>query len=163
MRNDHAIVVPARGRVATRRTSYTAEVLPRANLSEAVMFPVTSEKLSFADISDYWSRHMRTAEPPELLALLEQAWWRGEIRGQAGSTRLQLLQSMFSALGKRADLGIVFITEGNEPPAEVTELANGGADFDLRPRIRVPAQCVSDWNEKCVPTHSMQWLKRRPR
>ena len=36
------------------------------------MFPVTSEKLSFADISDYWSRHMRTAEPPELLALLEK-------------------------------------------------------------------------------------------
>ena len=27
------------------------------------MFPVTSENLSFADISDYWSRYMKTAEP----------------------------------------------------------------------------------------------------
>jgi hypothetical protein len=74
---------------------------------EAVTFPVTSENLSFADISDYWSRYMKTAEPSELLACLEQAWWRGEIRGQAASTRLQLLQSMFRAFGDRADLGIV--------------------------------------------------------
>jgi hypothetical protein len=110
-------------------------VLPRANFRlavEAVMFPVSSGQLSFADISDYWSRYMRTAEPFELLARLEQAWWRGEIRGQAASTRLQLLQRMFRELGDRPDLGIVFIREGDEPPAEVTELPDGYADVDIR-------------------------------
>ena len=112
------------------------------------MFPVTSEKLSFADISDYWSRYMPTAEPFELLARLEQAWWRGEIRGQAASTRLGLLRSMFRELGDRVDLGIVFIREGDEPPAKVTELPDGYADVDMRYRIRVPSDDISDWNEE---------------
>jgi hypothetical protein len=140
----------------------TAEVLPRANFRlavEAVMFPITSGKLSCAKISDYWSRYMRTAEPPELLALLEQAWWRGEIRGQAASTRLQLLQSMFRALGDRADLGIVFVREGRPPPngielpdgivdVEVTELPDGIVDVSTRYHIPVPSDDVTDWNEQ---------------
>jgi hypothetical protein len=137
-------------------------VLPRANFRlavEAVMFPITSGKLSCAKISDYWSRYMRTAEPPELLALLEQAWWRGEIRGQAASTRLQLLQSMFRALGDRADLGIVFVRGGEPPPngielpdgivdVEVTELPDGIVDVSTRYHIPVPSDDVTDWNEQ---------------
>jgi hypothetical protein len=112
------------------------------------MFPVTIQKLSFADISDYWSRYMKTAEPVELLALLEQAWWRGEIRGLAETTRLQLLQSMFRSLRERVDLGIVFVRVGDDPPPPVTELPDGFVNVDKRHVIPVPSDDVSGWNEQ---------------
>jgi hypothetical protein len=115
---------------------------------EAVMFPVTIQKLSFADISDYWSRYMKTAEPVELLALLEQAWWRGEIRGLAETTRLQLLQSMFRSLRERVDLGIVFVRVGDDPPPPVTELPDGFVNVDKRHVIPIPSDDVSGWNEQ---------------
>ena len=112
------------------------------------MFPVAADKLSFADISDFWSRGIQTAHPLELLALLEKAWWRGEIRGLAPTTRLQLLQSMFTSLHERSDLGIVFVREGDKPPPPVTELPDGSADVDMRYAIPVPADDVSGWNEQ---------------
>jgi hypothetical protein len=112
------------------------------------MFPVAKDKLSFADISDFWSRHIRTAHRLELLALLEQAWWRGEIRGVAATTRLQLLQSMFRSLRERSDLGIVFVKEGDEPSPQLTDLPDGSVDVDMRFIITVPADDVSGWTEQ---------------
>jgi hypothetical protein len=124
------------------------------------MFPVASNKLSFADISDFWSRDIRPrADRFELLALLEKAWWRGEIRGLAASTRLQYLQSMFTFLRERPDLGIVFVREGEPPPngielpdgivdVEVTELPDGIVDVSTRYHIPVPSDDVTDWDEQ---------------
>jgi hypothetical protein len=112
------------------------------------MFPLARDELSFADISDYWSRDIKTARPDELLALLEKAWWRGEIRGQAATTRLQLLQSMFRSLGGRAGFGIVFVRKGDDPPPRVTELPDGSAVVDMRHVIPVPSDDVSGWNEQ---------------
>jgi hypothetical protein len=111
------------------------------------MFPLASDELSLADISDFWSRDIK-ARPLELLALLEEAWWRGEIRGRAATSRLQLLQSMFRSLGGQAGPGIVFVREGDEPPPEVTELPDGFADVALRHVVPVPAADVSGWNEQ---------------
>jgi hypothetical protein len=112
------------------------------------MFPVTRDNLSFADVSHFWSRYIETAQPPELLALLEQAWWRGEFRGLAETTRLQLLQSMFRSLRERADLGIVFVRVGDDPAPTVTELPDGLMNVDMRHVIPVPSDDVSGWNEQ---------------
>lgn len=112
------------------------------------MFPLASDDLSFADISDFWSRYLKTARPDELLALLEKAWWRGEIRGVATTTRLQLIRSMFRSLRERSDLGIVFVREGDKPPPRVTELPDGSARVDLAHFIPVPSGDVDGWNEQ---------------
>ncbi len=113
------------------------------------MFPLAANELSFADISDVWSREIKPkAYPFELLARLEGAWWRGEIRGLAASTRLQLLQSMFSSLRERHDLGIVFVREEDDPLPRVTELPRAFAEVDIRPRIPIPSDDVSSWNEE---------------
>src|ERR1700730_13604597 len=112
------------------------------------MFPLAANELSFPDISDFWSREIKPkAYPFELLARLEGAWWRGEIRGLAASTRLQLLQSMFSSLRERHDLGIVFVREEDDPLPRVTELPDGAAEVDMRRRIPVPSDDVTSWNE----------------
>jgi hypothetical protein len=114
------------------------------------MFPIAKDKLSFIDISDYWARDIKpSASAMELLALLEQAWWLGEIRGISAVSRLQLLQNIFKAMRGRHDLGIVFVQgEDQTAAAEVTELENGAALVDLRHRIPVPADNVSDWDER---------------
>ena len=113
------------------------------------MFPLAANELSFADISDVWSREIKPkAYPFELLARLEGAWWRGEIRGLAASTRLQLLQSMFSSLRERHDLGIVFVREEDDPLPRVAELPRAFAEVDIRPRIPIPSDDVSSWNEE---------------
>src|SRR5262245_17109127 len=112
------------------------------------MFPISSDRLSFIEISDFWSRDMGKAHPHELLTLLEQAWWRGKIRGIAATTRLELLQSMFTSLGERSDLGIVFVREGDEPPPQVTELPDGSASVEMRIHIPIPSEDVSSWNER---------------
>jgi hypothetical protein len=112
------------------------------------MFPVAKDKLSFIDISDLWSRDTKTAPPLEVLELLEGAWWRGEIKGTAARTRVQLLQEMFTSLGERPDLGIAFVREGDQPPPQVTELPDGFADIDIRHLIPVPRAEVGAWNEQ---------------
>jgi hypothetical protein len=118
------------------------------------MFPITRDKLSFIEISNYWAREIQPpASEIELLTLLEQAWWLGEIGGVAAVSRLQLLQGMFQAMRDRPDLGIVFVQgEDQTAPAEVTELKDGGARVDLRPRIPCPLGVVSGWDEQaCEP------------
>jgi hypothetical protein len=118
------------------------------------MFPIAKDKLSFIAISHYWAREIQPpASAMELLALLEQAWWLGEILGVSAASRLQLLQNMFQAMRGQHDLGIVFVQgEDQAEPAEATELEDGGALVDLRPRIPVSAGNVSDWDERaCEP------------
>jgi hypothetical protein len=124
--------------------------------------PILSEqKLSVGEIAKYWSREMK---PPttrqELLDALSKAWWRGEIRGRAPSTRLQLLQSMFRSVGAGADLGIVFVREGDGPPPKGIELPDGVVDIELtelpdgilevskRYHIPVPSGDIADWDEQ---------------
>jgi hypothetical protein len=108
---------------------------------------------SFIEIAKYWAREMQPrASEEELLALLEQAWWLGEVPCTTAVSRLKLLQGMFQARD-RLDLGIVFVQDGDRTaPLEVTELEDTGARVDLRPRIPVPKGDVSDWDERaCEP------------
>jgi hypothetical protein len=56
--------------------------------------------------------------------------------------------TMFRSLRERADLGIVFVREGDEPPPQVTELPDGSADVDMRYLIPVPSDDLSGWNEQ---------------
>jgi hypothetical protein len=111
--------------------------------AECAMFPIAKNKLSFREISDYWSREIQSpASQFELLGLLEKAWWLGEVRGDSARSRLQLLQAMFTSMHDRNDLGIVFVL-GEDPP-KATELPDG---VDVRRRIIVPSGDTSTWNE----------------
>jgi hypothetical protein len=113
------------------------------------MFPIAEHKLSFREISNYWSREIQpTASELELLGLLEKAWWVGEIRGDSPTSRLQLLQAMFKAMHDRDDLGIVFVHGEDAGLPAVTELPDRSAVVDLRRRIAVPPDDVSGWDER---------------
>jgi hypothetical protein len=113
------------------------------------MFPITKDKLSFIEIADYWARDPGpSTSEMELLALLEQAWWLGEIPGVTAVSRLQLLQGMFQAMRDRHDLEIVFVQGDHTAPTVVTELEDGGALVDLRPRIPVPMGDICGWDEQ---------------
>ena len=85
------------------------------------MFPIPKDKLSFRQIADFWSREIQPpASRKELLALLEEAWWLGEIVGDAGFSRPELLKNMFKS--KRLFPDIVFVTKDDAGPP--TSLSN---------------------------------------
>jgi hypothetical protein len=107
------------------------------------MFPLSADKLSFLEIADYWSRKS-PASKDELLALLEAAWWRGQIAGNSAYTRLQFLRIMYL---KRHDLQcIVFVTPNDACPPTETPLPDGEVVVDLTPRIPVPGE-MDEWTE----------------
>jgi hypothetical protein len=86
------------------------------------MFPIPKGKLSFREIADFWSREIQPpASRKELLALLEEAWWLGEIVGDAGFSRPELLKNMFKS--KRLFPDIVFVTKDDAgPPIALSNL-----------------------------------------
>jgi hypothetical protein len=112
------------------------------------MFPIAKNKLSFGEISDYWSREIQPpASQRELLGLLEEAWWLGEVRGDSAKSPLQLLQAMFNLMHDRNDLGIVFVRGEDAGPPKATELPDGSVEVDVRRRIIVPSGETSTWDE----------------
>jgi hypothetical protein len=116
------------------------------------MFPRSEEKLSFLKIAEYWSREIRPlASRDELLAILEAAWWRGELIGKSPRTRLQLLQIMFGFRESPPYQGIVFVTPNDPGRPAVTELKNGEVGVDQSPRINVPCE-AEDWTEDSCAT-----------
>jgi len=81
------------------------------------MFPIAEATLSLHDIAEYWSREIHPpASWQEVFQTLESAWWLGELLGNSGRTRLQLLKNMFTSMRHRDDLGIVFIAGGLAAP-----------------------------------------------
>jgi hypothetical protein len=117
------------------------------------MFPIAKDTLTFREISNYWAREIRPpASKAELLALLEQAWWLGEIRGLPETSRVQRLQAMFRGMRDWPDLGIVFIQGDKASTPEVTELPDGTVEVDQRVRVPVPNCEIDDWDEQiCEP------------
>jgi hypothetical protein len=109
------------------------------------MFPISDDTLTFSEIADYWSREIKPkASVFELLRVLEKAWWNGEIVGETALSRLKLLRHLFQS---SHDFGIVFVL-GDEPgPSEIKEPTDGNVDFDLRPRVKVPATDTVTWND----------------
>src|SRR5262245_40717284 len=115
------------------------------------MFPITKPELSFAEISEYWAPELRWSRDM-VQALLEGAWWLGEITGNSKVTRLELLKKLFKWMRNSDSPAIIFVTPGSAPPPETTELADGDLAVDLRPRVFVPSDDADTWSEaSCVP------------
>src|SRR5580704_2332311 len=105
------------------------------------MFPITEHKLTFFQIADYWSREIQpSASRDELLALLEGAWWLGEIAHNYPLTRFELLKNMFRS--RRIFPNIELVAEEEESPGrvkvpggtvKVEELPDGTVKVDLQP------------------------------
>jgi hypothetical protein len=84
------------------------------------MFPISDDTMSFSNIADYWSREIKpSASVLELLKELERAWWRGEIVGETGLTRLNLIRYLFKSTD---DFGIVFVVDDQPGPPETKSL-----------------------------------------
>ena len=117
------------------------------------MFPISDNKLSLRQISDYWSREIQPpASADELLDLLEGAWWSGEIVGEASTSRLQLLTGMFKSAHP---LGIVFLVKDQQDASEIKILPNGNVEVDIRPRVMVPSSDTKLWTDQtCVASFS---------
>ena len=123
------------------------------------MFPISKPQLSFAEISEYWAPELRWSRDM-VQALLEAAWWLGEITGDSKVTRLELLKKLFKWMRNCEFPAIVFVTEG-APPPEIIELADGHLAVDLRPRVSVPSDDVDTWSEaSCI--HAFQILAEKP-
>ena len=115
------------------------------------MFPITKPELSFAEISEYWAPELRWSRDM-VQALLEGAWWLGEITGHSKVTRLELLKKLFKWMRNSDFPAIVFVTPGSAPPPETIELADEHLDVDLRPRVFVPSDDADTWSEaSCIP------------
>ena len=115
------------------------------------MFPITKPELSFAEISEYWAPELRWSRDM-VQALLEGAWWLGEITGHSKVTRLELLKKLFKWMRNSDFPAIVFVTPGSAPPPETIELADEHLAVDLRPRVFVPSDDADTWSEaSCIP------------
>ena len=115
------------------------------------MFPITKPELSFAEISEYWAPELRWSRDM-VQALLEGAWWLGEITGHSKVTRLELLKKLFKWMRNSDFPAIVFVTPGIAPPSETIELADEHLAVDLRPRVFVPSDDADTWSEaSCIP------------
>jgi hypothetical protein len=111
------------------------------------MFPIAKDRLSFREISNYWSREINPpASSKELSHILEAAWWLGELRGDSVHSPLQLLKKMFTSMRDRDDLGIVFVLGNSAGPFPI-ELPDGSVTVDLRHEIRVPSSNIESWDE----------------
>jgi hypothetical protein len=113
------------------------------------MFPISKDKLSIREITDYWSREMQPpASPNELLACFERAWWLGEILGDLRlPSRLELLKSLFKLMRNRDTPELLFVTSDTILPANTVERGDGSLDVDLRPRVLVPSNDPDTWTE----------------
>lgn len=113
------------------------------------MFPIGTDQLSISEIAKYWSREiMPPASKWEIAALLQGAWWRGEVIGIAPVDRLECLKRLFKLSEQNKNLGVVFIAGNSKGPPEIKEFVSGDAVIDLRPRIRIPSTNIAKWNEK---------------
>jgi hypothetical protein len=111
------------------------------------MFPLSAEKLPFLEIADFWSREIKPpASYNELLAILESAWWKGELKGNSALNRLQFLRKMFEIRREPDMQSVVFVTPNDAGPPKETPLAGGEFVVDVRPRIIVPGE-TDDWTE----------------
>jgi hypothetical protein len=124
------------------------------------MSPISKPELSFAEISEYWAPEPRWSRDM-VQALLESAWWLGEIKGDPKVTRLELLKKLCKWM-RNCDLpAIVFVTPGSAPPPETIELPDGHLAVDLRPRVFVPSDDADTWTEaSCTP--AFQILAEKP-
>jgi hypothetical protein len=118
------------------------------------MFPISDDKLSFSRIANFWSREIKPpASAFELLNLLESAWWRGEIIGEAAVSRLQLIQHLFKSTH---DFGVVVVVGDQPGLPETKELPDGTVEVDLRPRVNVPSTDTDAWNDtNCAPAYQI--------
>ena len=115
------------------------------------MFPISKPELSFAEVSLYYAPELRWSRDM-VQALLEGAWWLGEITGHSKVTRLELLKKLFKWMRNSDFPAIVFVTPGNAPPSETIELADEHLAVDLRPRVFVPSDDADTWSEaSCIP------------
>ena len=114
------------------------------------MLPISKSELSFAKISEYWAPELGWSRDM-VHALLEGAWWLGEISSTSSTTRLELLKRLFKWMRNCESPAIVFLTE-SAPPPETIELADGHLAVDLRPRVFVPFDDADTWSEaSCIP------------
>src|SRR5262245_45484500 len=114
------------------------------------MFPNTKPQSSFAEMSEYWAPELRWSRDM-VQALLEGAWWLGEITGKSKVTRLELLKRLFKWMRNSDFPAIVFVTPGSAPPPETIELADKHLGVDLRPRVFVPSDDADTWSEaSCI-------------
>jgi hypothetical protein len=109
------------------------------------MYPLSADKLSFAEIAKYWAREI-PASIDELLANLEAAWWRGEIIGISQTSRLKCLAAVYEKWNQQELADIVFVTPHNPGRPVKTELEHGYVNYDFSPRISVPTK-IEDWTE----------------
>jgi hypothetical protein len=118
------------------------------------MFPIYKDRLPFLEIAKYWSREIQPpASSKELLAHLEEAWWLGEIAGDAALSRLQLLKKMFES--RRHYQHIVFVTEDDPGPPTIVKQPDGTVQVDVSPQILVPRDS-EEWNEvSCAAAFEM--------
>ncbi len=113
------------------------------------MFPISAATLPLVKIADYWSREI---EPPasrdELLALLELAWWLGELRGSSWDNRLQLLTKMFEKRGEPELQSVAFVSPNDAGPPTEIPLPDGG--IVVRQIVSVP-DTAQNWTEaSCI-------------
>jgi hypothetical protein len=112
---------------------------------------ICRDRLSIADITDYWSREIQPFTLPEqLVDVLEAAWWRREVKTDGPLTPLALLKSMFKSAHEGYLTSLVFVTKDD---AEGVELPGGGLLVDpSRPTIPVPSDAPETWSEaSCDP------------
>ena len=110
------------------------------------MVSLLAERLPFMEIAEFWSRAIKHLESQgELLARLESAWWKGEIKGNSALNRVQLLRIMFDARGEPDMQSVIFASLNDAgQPAEIQQLPDGGVL--VRRKISVPDE-IDDWTE----------------
>src|SRR5262249_48578544 len=103
------------------------------------MFPISKLELSFDEISEYWAAELNLSRE-RVQALLESAWWLGEILGDPSlPTRLELLKSLFKRMRDCESPRLLFITPDSEPPAKTVEQPDKSLHINLRPCVLVPS------------------------
>jgi hypothetical protein len=108
------------------------------------MFPVSKPELSFGDISELWSPELKLSRD-RAQALLEEAFWLGEISIALGISRLELLKRLVKWMRNSASSDIVFVTCESTPPPKTMGLTDY---IDLRPRVVVPSGDAETWTEE---------------
>jgi hypothetical protein len=107
-----------------------------------MIFATSADKLPFSVIADHWSEETGSSLI-KLLARLEAAWWRGEIKGN--SDRLHMLKKMYA---KRNELDrVLFVTPDDADPPAATPIEGERVLVYVTPRIAVPRES-DNWTEK---------------
>jgi hypothetical protein len=114
------------------------------------MYFISKSELSFAEISEYWAPELRWSRDM-VQAILEGAWWLGEILSVSRFTRLEFLKRLFKWMRNDDLPAIVFVTPRSAPPPGTIELPEGHLALDLRPRVFVPSEATETWSEaSCI-------------